>query len=113
MEYDEKNSIFLINKTSGDTLETGYPDRLSGQYNFIVAPGSFRLVYTGPGYYPQMSDTSIVKNTLLQGVIHLKDIILDKNPPDVYEKLDFSDIPVVEQDRSQHSHQESAGLRCH
>ena len=94
--YDEKNAIYLTDKVTGDTLDTGYPDRFTGQYNFIVAPGKFRLLYTGPGYYPQRIDTTIVKNTPA-GIIHLKDIILDKNPPLVYEKIDLSDIPVVDQ----------------
>jgi hypothetical protein len=93
--YDEKNAIYLIDKNSGDTLETGYPDKYTGNYNFIVAPGKFRLLYTGPGYYPQVIDTSIVYNSQLK-VIKLKDIILDKYPPEpVYEKLDLSGIPVV------------------
>jgi hypothetical protein len=94
--YDEKNAIYLTDKVTGDTLDTGYPDKFTGQYNFIVAPGKFRLLYTGPGYYPQRIDTTIVKNTPA-GIIHLKDIILDKNPPLVYEKIDLSDIPVVDQ----------------
>jgi tetratricopeptide (TPR) repeat protein len=94
--FDEKNAIYLIDKVTGDTLETGYPDRNTGKYNFIVAPGKFRLVYTGPGYYPQSIDTTIAKNTPA-GIIHLKDVLLDKNPPLVYEKIDLSDIPVVDQ----------------
>jgi hypothetical protein len=93
--FDERNAIYLIDKVSGDTLETGYPDSKTGQYSFIVAPGKFRLVYTGPGYYPQRIDTSIVKNTPA-GVIHLQDIILDNKAPVVYEKLDLSEIPVVD-----------------
>ena len=94
--FDEKNIIYLINKESGDTIETGYPDRNTGRYNFIVPPGRFRLIYTGPeGYYPQYTDTSIVMNNPSK-VINLKDIVLDKNPVVVYEKLDLSDIPVVD-----------------
>jgi hypothetical protein len=97
--YNESNAIYLIDKVSGDTLDTGYPDMFTGKYNFIVAPGKFRLIYTGPrGYYPQSVDTSVVMNSPLR-VISLKDIILDKTPPIagpvVYEKLDLSDIPVV------------------
>jgi tetratricopeptide (TPR) repeat protein len=94
--FDEKNTIYLTDKDTRDTLDIGYPESLTGQYNFIVAPGKFRLVYTGPGYYAQHIDTAIAKNTPA-GVIHLKDIILDKNPPFVYEKLDLSKIPVVDQ----------------
>jgi hypothetical protein len=94
--FDEKNIIYLINKESGDTIDTGYPDRFTGKYNFIVTPGKFRLIYTGPeGYYPQHIDTSIVMNNPSR-VINLKDIILDKKPEPVYEKLDFSNIPLVD-----------------
>ena len=98
--YDENNAIYLTDRVSGDTLETGYPDMLTGKYNFIVASGRYRLIYTGPkGYYPQSIDTSIVMNSP-ERVISLEDVILDKHPavmkPVVYEKLDLSDIPVVD-----------------
>lgn len=97
--FDESNSIYLVDRVTGDTLDTGYPDMFTGKYNFIVAPGKFRVIYTGPpGYYPQSIDTSIVMSNPSR-VISLKDIILDKTPvavkPVVYEKLDLSDIPVV------------------
>ncbi len=95
MEFDEQNAIFLIDSNTGDTLETGYPDMVTGQYDFIVSPGRFRILYTGPGYYPQMIDTTILKNTPA-GVIRLRDVILDKYPPVVYEKLDLSNIPAVD-----------------
>jgi WD40-like Beta Propeller Repeat len=98
VKYDESNSVYLINKSSGDTLDTGYPDKQTGQYNFMVGPGKFRLIYTASGYYPQTIDTSVVLNKT-SGIIKLKDIILDKNPPPeqpvVYEKLDLSHIPAV------------------
>ncbi len=97
--FDENNAIYLVDRITGDTLDTGYPDMFTGKYNFIVAPGKFRVVYTGPkGYYPQSLDTAIVMNSPSR-VISLKDIILDKTPAAgktvVYEKLDLSDIPVV------------------
>jgi len=97
--YDESNAIYLIDRVTGDTIDTGCPDMFTGKYNFIVAPGKFRLIYTGPpGYYQQNIDTSIVMNSPSR-VISLEDIILDKHPPVtkavVYEKLDLSDIPVV------------------
>jgi len=94
MEFDEQNAIFLIDRNTGDTLDTGYPDMVTGQYDFIVSPGRYRLLYTGPGYFPQIIDTTIVKNTPA-GIIRLKDVILDKYPP-VYEKLDLTNIPVVD-----------------
>lgn len=93
--FDEKNVIYLIDRTSGDTLETGYPDPNTGKYNFIVPPGKFRLIYTAPDYFKQKIDTSIVMNSPVR-VINLEDIILDKHQPVTYEKLDLSDIPVVD-----------------
>jgi hypothetical protein len=98
VRYDEKSSIYLIDKVSGDTLDTGYPDSQTGKYSFIVAPGNFRLVYTYPGFYKQRIDTAITLSNASR-VINLADIVLDKNPPlathEVYEKLDLSRIPVV------------------
>ena len=98
VKFGYDNSIYLIDKTSGDTIETGYPDKQTGHYNFMSAPGNFRLIYTASDYYPQYIDTSVVINKS-SGTINLKNIILDKNPnvemPVVYEKLDLSNIPVV------------------
>lgn len=100
MAFDETNAIFLVNRNTGDTLETGYPDTHTGKYNFVVAPGRFRLIYTGPdGYYSQYVDTTIVIDHLSR-VITLKDIILDKHPsevkPDLFEKIDLSKIPAAQ-----------------
>jgi hypothetical protein len=94
--FDERNAIYLIDRVTGDTLETGYPDTITGKYNFIVAPGRFRLIYTGPGYYPEYTDTTIVAEVASR-VINLEDIVLYKQGEmrPGYEKLDLSDIPVV------------------
>ncbi len=94
VKYDESNSIYLIDKTSGDTLDTGYPADQTGHYNFLVTPGKFRITCTGSGYYPQSIDTLIAFNQPSR-TINLKDIILDKNPPVIYERLDLSNIPAV------------------
>lgn len=97
VEFDESNAIHLINRASGDTVETGYPDMFTGKYNFIVAPGDFRLVYTGPGYYSQHIDTVIYADNPSK-LISLEDIVLDKvtsASKTVYEKIDLSKIPVV------------------
>ena len=96
--YDEKNAIYLVDRVTSDTLDKGYPDRYTGQYSFIVAPGKFRLVYTAPGYLSQHLDTAVVLDNPSR-VIKLEDIILEKIPygrRPGYEKLDLSDIPVVD-----------------
>ena len=96
--FDEGNSIYLTDKTSGDTLDIGYPDSRTGKYNFITGPGKFSLVYTGPGYYTQTADTTILIDNPSK-VIEMEDIILDTYPPltipVVYEKIDLTDIPRV------------------
>lgn len=95
MEFDENNAIYLIDKASGDTIDTGFPDGSTGNYSFMVAPGAYRLLYTAPDYFTQRQDTTIA-STIAPGIIQLDDIILDKNPP-AGERLDLSDIPVVDQ----------------
>ncbi len=94
VEFDERNAIYLIDKASGDTVDTGFPDASTGNYSFMAAPGAYRLLYTAPGYLPQRQDTTIVSTTP-PGLIKLDDIILDKNPP-AGERLDLSDIPIVD-----------------
>ena len=95
MTFDETNAIYLLDRTTGDTLDTGYPDKFTGIYNFMVAPGRFRIVYTGPtGYYPQYADTAIMIDNPSR-VIKMKDVVLDKTAGALYEKLDLTKIPVV------------------
>lgn len=96
MQFDENNAIHLTDLTSGDTLETVYPDRFTGKYNFIVSPGSFRIIYTGPvGYYPQYADTTVIAGNPSK-VIRMSDVVLDKNPP-AGQKIDLSKIPAVKE----------------
>ena len=42
--FDENYSIHLINSTSGDTLDVGFPNKYTGLYSFTVAPGKFRFI---------------------------------------------------------------------
>ena len=93
-EFDESNAIYLVDKASGDTVDTGFPDASTGNYSFMAAPGAYRLLYTAPGYFTQKQDTTIA-NTTPSCLIQLDDIILVKKPP-AGEPLDFSNIPVVD-----------------
>lgn len=93
-EFDEKNAIYLIDKTSGDTIDYGYPDGSTGLYSFMAAPGAYRLIYTAPGYHTRYQDTTIVR-TIPPGLIRLDDIVLDKILTSG-ERIDLSDIPVVD-----------------
>jgi hypothetical protein len=60
--YDKNYKIYLIDRTSGDTADVGYPNKNTGLYNFSVVPGKFRLNYTGPGYFSQNVDTTILQD---------------------------------------------------
>jgi hypothetical protein len=98
-EFGENNSIYLIDRISGDTLDTSHPEDNTGSYNFITSPGIYRVLYTGPpGYYSQVIDTTITKENPSK-VIELQDVILDTSPKTgnelAYEKIDLSKIPVV------------------
>lgn len=95
--FNEKNSIYIIDRNSGDTLDTQYPDKDSGHYSFYVTPGMFKLAYTGPGYLTAFIDTSAVAGDTAR-VIRLRDILLEKSGPGgapVYAKIDLTAIPEV------------------
>jgi hypothetical protein len=102
--FDENYSIHLINKTSGDTLDVGYPNKYTGLYSFSVAPGQFRIFYKGVGYITQTIDTSILQDNpnlvldidvSLEKDTTIKRIIPPPAPPVVYSKIDLALIPTV------------------
>ena len=99
--FDKNYAINLINKTSGDTLDIGYPNKYTGRYSFIVDPGAFRIVYTGAGYFTQVVDTTILQDnpaTTINIDITLKrdsSVTIKPSGKIVYEKIDLSLIPEV------------------
>jgi hypothetical protein len=102
--------IRLVNKSSGDTLDSSFPNELTGLYNFIVPSGNYKIIYTGLGYLTQTVDTTIIPdNPTLSLFI---DITLQPDPdykavpvviipatPVVpeqgYEKMDFSNLKTI------------------
>jgi hypothetical protein len=102
--FDENYSIHLINKTSGDTLDVGYPNKYTGLYSFSVTPGQFRIFYKGVGYITQTIDTSILQDNpnlvlnidvSLERDTTIKRIIPPPAPPVVYSKIDLALIPTI------------------
>jgi hypothetical protein len=98
--FDENYSVHLINKTSGDTLDVGYPNKYTGLYSFSVTPGQFRIFYKGFGYLTQKIDTSILQdnpNLALNIDVSLeRDTTIKKIlPPVVYSKIDLALIPTI------------------
>ncbi len=99
--FNENYSIHLINKTSGDTVDVGFPNKYSGLYSFTVAPGEFRLFYKGLGYITHTIDTAILHND--PNLILNIDVSLERDttierikmPTIVYEKINLALIPTI------------------
>jgi hypothetical protein len=101
--FDKKYSVHLINKTSGDTIDVGFPNKFTGHYSFVVTPGSYKLAYMGYGCLTQSKDTSVMQDnpalTIVMDVTMQKDTSVIIKPAEVqsavYEKINLKDIPVV------------------
>jgi hypothetical protein len=100
-------TIQLFNRTTGDTLDVGYPNKYTGLYSFNVLPGSFRLEYNAAGYFPVTIDTAIQLDnpTLSLNIdVTLKpDTTIRRSMPIMqisvdttrYEKINLAKIPTV------------------
>jgi hypothetical protein len=101
--FDKKYSIHLVNKTSGDTIDVGFPNMFTGRYSFIVTPGSYKLTYMGYGCLNQSKDTTVLQDnpalTIVMDITMQKDTSVIIKPAEVptvvYEKINLKDIPVV------------------
>ena len=97
MAPDKNFKINILNRKSGDTLYKAAPDLYSGSYRINVAPGEFRAVYSGDGYFTTTVDTTIIRDNP-QLIVNL-DVTLIRDSsliePVVYEKIDLAEIPVV------------------
>lgn len=99
--FDKNYKIHLLNRTSGDTLDVGFPNKYTGLYDFSVSPGQFRIIYEGPGYFTQTIDTAISQdypNPALNLDVSLQrntSIKLSKSAQQVYTKIDLASIPTV------------------
>ena len=97
MAFDQNHSIHLIDRATGDTLDVGFPNKFTGLYSFLVFPGEFRLVYTGPGYISQAIDTAILSDNTTSGL--RIDVSLTRErlitSDEVYGKINLSEIPAV------------------
>ena len=81
------------------------PNKYSGQYNFIVDPGSFKITYSGIGYVSQTIDTTILQDNPVLAVTIDVNLVKDPNylqehapiviepPQPIYEKINLAAIP--------------------
>ena len=104
VNFDDRYSIHLINKVSGDTLDVGFPNKYTGLYSFNVAPGQFSIFYRGLGYLTQKVDTAILQDNpnlslnidvTLERDTTVKLISPPPPVPIIYEKINLALIPTV------------------
>jgi hypothetical protein len=109
LRFDKNYFIHLLNNQTGDTVDVGYPNKFTGQYNFIVPAGQYRLIYASNYYFSKIIDTAILNNH--PSTVITIDVALDPDPnrpipvsapepvtPSVieeYERINLSAIPVV------------------
>ena len=87
--------------STGDTMDVGFPNKFTGLYSFNAAPGQYRIIYTGYGYFSQSIDTTILQDnpvlTINLDVSLQRDKSISRKVqrPFIYTKINLSDIPTV------------------
>lgn len=99
--YGEKFQIHLIDRASGDTLDIGYANKYTGLYSFYVLPGTYRLTYSGPGYFTHSVDTTILEDNTRMAINIDVSLERDSSYKEAgsslaYDKINLADIPLVE-----------------
>jgi hypothetical protein len=95
----KKYDIRVVNKVTGDTLYKTSPEKSTGSYSLNVAPGIFRILFMGSGYYTNAIDTVIVQDNpekvISLNITLYKDTTIVRVKEPVYEKIDLKKIPSV------------------
>jgi Tol biopolymer transport system component len=99
--FDSNYKIYLTEGNSGDTLSVRSPESYSGNYDFSIKPGRYKLIFSGAGYYEQNIDTTIsADNPLSELYIDVKlkrDSTISRSVSATeYEKISLKDIPIVD-----------------
>ncbi len=96
--FDENYTLYVTDKTTGDTLKMIHPDAYTGFYNSKIKAGNLSLIYTAAGYFTREIDTLITmdypSSELYLDISLLRDTSA-KRPE--YKKIDLSDLPTVEE----------------
>ncbi len=98
IQVDDRK-VIIIDRVSFDTLYAASPDIGSGDYEFKVAPGLFKIDFVCSGYYTEFIDTIIVADNTWPRLefftLLYKDTTSVEEPVE-YEKIDLERIPEVE-----------------
>ena len=99
---DNKLSVILLDRNTKDTLDRITPADERGNYEFLVQPGNYSLIYSCKKYLTQKIDTLISfqqKDPVIRIDVSLSPDLISERvepPTQVFEKIDLSSIPVVE-----------------
>jgi len=107
--FDKNYFIHLLNRETGDTVDVGYPNKLTGRYAFIVSPGKYSIIYSSNYYFSKTIDTTILINHPAEVVTINVSLVPDPNRPlpaaivelpkqelpQEYDKIDLATIPVI------------------
>jgi len=96
LQANKNYYILVLKRESGETLYRTSPEKPSGSYSMDVAPGKFRIIYSGDGYFPRSIDTTIVNNNK-DRIVSL-DVTLVRDSSLIareYNRINLAGIPVV------------------
>ena len=93
---DDKNyNIRVLNRISGEILYRASPDKSSGSYSINVAPGVFKIIYSGDSYFSRIIDTAIIADNP-ELIVNLDiTLVRDSSYLKKYDKINLDDIPEV------------------
>lgn len=100
LEFTDDFRIMLFSKTSGDTVDVGYPNKTTGFYSFFVRGDEYKLLYEGIGYLSDSAEVALYEDHPDEEEVI--DIMLSPDPyyipesDEEVEKLDFSKLQVIE-----------------
>jgi hypothetical protein len=99
LAFDSGFPFYLVNRENGDTIDKAYPNAYTGSYHFNVKTGSYRIIYTGFGYFSKTIDTTLLADRLTD--VNLN-VTLERDPSVrrhvsgmVYDRIDLGEIPTI------------------
>ncbi len=99
LEFTDDFKVTLFSLSSGDTVDVSYPNKSTGFYSLLVKGDEYKLLFEGTGYlqdtvnvtlYEDHPDDEEVINMTLEPDENYEPI------PEIVEKLDYSQIQVIE-----------------
>ncbi len=96
LSANKNYSIHILNSISGDILGKSAPEIKTGFYSIPVVHGSYKLVYSGDGYFSQTIDTVIIQDDPELNVSINVTLVRDSSLiPVRYDRINLDEIPVV------------------